>query len=79
MLALDTVAELELCSGCSDSVIFDGLPPGSLVRFVLRGDNVDVYLFARPGDPSASQGQARLRVFDDTPPGELPPDIPQSA
>lgn len=47
---LEAVVELQLCSECSDAVIFAGLPPGSLIRFVLKDDHVDVYKFVMARD-----------------------------
>ncbi len=41
---LDTVAELL------------EWPAGSLIRFVLKGDHVNVYVYARDADPSAPPG-----------------------
>ena len=52
---LDTIGEVTLCSGCSASEVFGGLPTGSLIRFVLKGDRVDVYVYVRAPDSSASQ------------------------
>jgi hypothetical protein len=40
---MDTIAEL-------------GMGGDSLTQFVLRGDQVDVYMYVRAADPSASQG-----------------------
>lgn len=54
---LDTIADVPLCSGCSAPEVFAGLPTGSLIRFVLKGDRVDVYVYVRAPDPSASQGE----------------------
>ena len=42
-----------LCSQCSNAVVFTGLPPGSLIRFVLKDDHVDVYKFVMARDRSA--------------------------
>ena len=53
---LDAIAELELCTTCSDSALFRGQPPGSLIRFVLKDHEVEVYRYVRAGDPSSSQG-----------------------
>ncbi|TFC04380.1 hypothetical protein E3O42_05135 [Cryobacterium adonitolivorans] len=41
---LDTIAD------------FVQIPTGSLTRFVLKGDHVDVYMFMRAADPSAPRG-----------------------
>jgi hypothetical protein len=54
---LDTIAEVPLCSGCSAPGVFTGLPTGSLIRFVLKGDHVDVYVYVRAADSVASQGK----------------------
>ncbi|MCR2784008.1 MULTISPECIES: hypothetical protein [unclassified Microbacterium] len=53
---LDTIADLTLCSGCSAPDVFDGLPTGSLIRFVLKGDHVDVYVYVRAAYPISSSG-----------------------
>lgn len=53
----DTIAELVLCSGCDAPEVFAGLPTGSQIMFVLKGDRVDVYVYVRAPDPSASQGE----------------------
>ncbi|MGC5170411.1 hypothetical protein ACLQ2Q_07140 [Microbacterium sp. DT81.1] len=50
---LEAVVELQLCAECSNAVVFAGLPPGSLVRFVLKDDHVDVYKFVMARDRSA--------------------------
>ena len=34
--------------------VFDGLPPGGLIRLALKGDHVDVHLFVRAADPNVS-------------------------
>jgi hypothetical protein len=54
---LKTIAEL-MNGGPAYSTgdVFAGLPTGSLIRFVLNGDHVDVYLYVRAADPIASQG-----------------------
>jgi hypothetical protein len=52
---LDTIADVTLCSGCSAEEVFGSLPTGSLIRFVLKGDRVDVYVYERAPDPRASQ------------------------
>lgn len=60
---LDPIVDLTGCSPtpeateCSSSGVFGDLPTGSLVRFVLRGDRVDVYVYVRAPDLSASQGE----------------------
>lgn len=54
---LDTIAEVPLCSGCYAPGVFTGLPTGSLIRFVLKGDHVDVYVYVRAPDPTTSQGK----------------------
>lgn len=57
---LDPIVDLTGCSPtpaateCSGSGVFGDLPTGSLVRFVLKGDRVDVYVYVRAPDPSAS-------------------------
>ncbi|WP_404430932.1 hypothetical protein LG299_13085 [Microbacterium lacus] len=52
---LDTIADIVLCSGCSTPPgLFDGLPTGSLVRFVLRDDHVEVYMYVRASVLEAS-------------------------
>jgi hypothetical protein len=48
---LDPVADLVHPEniGFSTGSVFVGLPTGSLIRFVLKGDHVDVYMFVRAG------------------------------
>ena len=57
---LDTIAELEVGGndrdGYSTGGIFADLPTGSLIRFVLRDEHVDVYVYVSAADPIASQG-----------------------
>jgi hypothetical protein len=53
---LDTIADLPLCAGCAAPGVFDGLPTGSLIRFVLKGDHVDVYEYVRAAYPRPSPG-----------------------
>lgn len=50
---LHVVAEVPVCSGCSAPGAFASLPAGSLIRFVLNGDHVDVYVYERTADPVA--------------------------
>ncbi|MET3176526.1 UNVERIFIED_ORG: hypothetical protein ABIB52_004401 [Arthrobacter sp. UYCu721] len=54
---LNTIAEL-MNGGPAYTTgpVFAGLPTGSLIRFVLKGDHVDVYFYVRAADPIASQG-----------------------
>ncbi len=55
---LEPIAELVHpgSDGFSTGAVFAGLPTGGLIRFVLLGDHVSVYLFVRVADPSGSQG-----------------------
>jgi hypothetical protein len=57
---LDTIAELEYDGnnkyGDSNGGVFAGLPTSGLIRFVLRDDHVDVYVYLRATDPIAPQG-----------------------
>lgn len=52
---VDTIADVPLCEGCYAGGVFGSLPVGSLIRFVLKGDHVDVYVYVR-ADRSASSG-----------------------
>ncbi|WP_421742050.1 hypothetical protein [Cellulomonas sp.] len=36
--------------------VFASLPDGSVIRFALEGDHVNVYVFVRAADPAASRG-----------------------
>lgn len=54
---IDTIADVPLCSGCEAPGVFTGLPTGSLIRFVLKGDHVDVYIYVRAADRAASQAK----------------------
>ncbi|KRD43075.1 hypothetical protein ASE38_01995 [Cellulomonas sp. Root930] len=36
--------------------VFADLPDGSVIRFALEGDHVNVYVFVRAADPAASRG-----------------------
>ncbi|MBB2924088.1 hypothetical protein [Cellulomonas cellasea] len=53
---VDTIADVPLCSGCSAPHVFAGMPTGSLIRFVLQGDHVDVYVYVRARDRSEPEG-----------------------
>ena len=44
---IDTIADLTLCSECGTGGVFGDLPTGSLIRFVLKGDHVEVYMYVR--------------------------------
>ncbi|MGN8552490.1 UNVERIFIED_CONTAM: hypothetical protein OHV15_07890 [Microbacterium sp. SLM126] len=48
---IDTIADLTLCGSCTAGGTFAGLPIGSLIRFVLQGDHVDVYMYVPVDDP----------------------------
>ena len=50
----DPIVEVQLCGGCAAPEVFAGMPIGSVFRFVLKGDHVDVYVYLRA--PDASQG-----------------------
>jgi len=54
---LDPTAELPISSGCCyPPGVFEDLPVGSVILFALKGDQVNVYVYERAADPSASQG-----------------------
>lgn len=53
---IDTIADLTLCGGCTGGRTFGGLPAGSLIRFVLQRDHVDVYMYEPVDDPIRWQG-----------------------
>jgi hypothetical protein len=56
---LDTIAELEYSGnvdGYNYGGVFADFPTVGLIRFVLRDDHVDVYLYVSAADPIASQG-----------------------
>jgi len=62
---IDTVADIPLCSGCTTPHgLFTGLPTGSLIRFVLKGDHVDVYVYVR-----AYETLTQAIIPDQAPPG----------
>jgi hypothetical protein len=54
---LDTIADLVHPGnvGFSSGPVFVGLPTGSLIRFVLQGEHVDVYVYVRAVDAFPSQ------------------------
>ena len=50
----EPIVEVQLCGGCAAPEVFAGMPIGSIFRFVLKGDHVDVYVYLSAAD--ASQG-----------------------
>lgn len=53
---IDTIADLTLCSECYAAEVFGDLPTGSLIRFVLKGAHVDVYVYVRAFAPGVPRG-----------------------